>query len=141
MTRLAVACRKVGSADLRGQLGDLTVPLRAAMSVFASVSIPRAIAATRGIYPELDSLPFARRTSLVSLVYNRGASLTDSSAGNASRREMRDIQTQLANGDLDAVAAQLESMTRLWPTLPGLVQRRRDEALLWRSGFAGVGLE
>ena len=141
LTRLTAACRKMGTAALRDQLGDITVPLQAAMSVFASASVPRAITAALGIYPQLDSLPPARRTALVSLVYNRGASLTDSSARTESRREMRAIQALLANGEIDAVADQLESMARLWPTLPGLAQRRRDEAMLWRSGFGAVRLE
>lgn len=56
---------------------------------------------------------------------------------------MRNIRALLAAGDVDAVAAQFESMTRLWnpATENGLIQRRRDEAALWRSGFAALKLE
>ncbi len=53
---------------------------------------------------------------------------------------MRNIRDLLAAGDADAVAGELEAMTRLWTgkALPGLVQRRLDEAKLWRLGFAAL---
>jgi peptidoglycan hydrolase-like protein with peptidoglycan-binding domain len=141
--RLARLTGFAGSATLLTTVSDLVVPLFAAATVFAKRTLPRFYALTRSIYPNLDDLPPAGRTALVSLVYNRGARLEDRDAAQQERREMRAIRECLARGDLDAVADQFDSMTRLWDpaTLGGLVQRRRDEGTLWRSGFSAVGLE
>jgi GH24 family phage-related lysozyme (muramidase) len=55
---------------------------------------------------------------------------------------MRQIRDLLATGSFAALAEQLELMARLWDPdrLPGLIQRRRDEARLWRSGFEALQL-
>ncbi len=68
------------------------------------------------------------------------ARLQDRDPAVGDRREMRNIRDLLAAGDADAVAGELEAMTRLWTgkALPGLVQRRLDEAKLWRLGFAAL---
>jgi GH24 family phage-related lysozyme (muramidase) len=118
------------------------VPLFAAMTVFTSISLPRTIAETASIYPQLGQLTLPRRTALVSLVYNRGTSLVDRDAVSQNRREMRAIRDLLAAGDFEPVADQFDSMARLWdPGLPGLVRRRHDEATLWRAGFAALFLD
>jgi hypothetical protein len=41
------------------------------------------------------------------------------------------------------VAAQIESMARLWDPVRerGLIERRRAEATLWRLGFAALQLD
>jgi hypothetical protein len=82
------------------------------------------------------------RRFLVNLVYNRGPALVDTDPLKQNRREMRAIRDLLASGDAGKVADQLDAMARLWdPDLPGLVQRRHDEATLYRSGFTALGLE
>ncbi len=55
---------------------------------------------------------------------------------------MRQIQDLLATGNAEGVAEQLDLMSRLWDPdkLPGLIQRRHDEAQLWRSGFEALRL-
>ena len=142
LAQLLPALGKAGSSEMLARLRDLTVPLPAAIDAFISRSLPLFIDQTRGIYPQVDVLATEQRTALVSLVYNRGTRLTDSNPAVQDRREMRAIQQLLANGDLDAVPAQFESMTRLWDPakLAGLIQRRRDEATLWRSGFSALML-
>ncbi len=96
----------------------------------------------RKIYPQVDALSPARQTALVSLVYNRGARLTDKDPVAQDRREMRAIRDLLAANSVDAVAGEFESMTRLWDPqkVAGLIQRRRDEATLWRDGFSALQL-
>src|SRR5262245_49663588 len=135
-TRLIAACGSVGSDALVGTLRDIDVPLFAAMTVFTSNTLPETIKKTASIYPQVMDLSQPRRAALVSLVYNRGASLTDhGDPALQNRREMRAIRDLLAAGDVDAVADQFDSMARLWdPGLPGLVKRRHDEATMWRSG-------
>src|SRR5262249_36754774 len=134
ISRLAGVLGKPGSAGLLGRVRSLEVPLLDAVSVFVRRLLPQYLDQTRSIYPEVDDLTAARRTSLGSLVYKRGARLKDSSPKRQDRREMRKIQRLLAAGDLEAVADQLDSMTRLWDPakLPGLIKRRHDEARLWR---------
>ena len=142
---LAPACRKVGSRDMLASVKDVVIPLPVAISVFVKRSLAKYLQHTRGIYPEVDDsvLTPAQRTALVSLVYNRGTRLSDNNAALEERREMRTIQSLLAAGSFDAVADQLESMTRLWDPakLGGLIKRRRDEALLWRKGFTALQLD
>ena len=138
LARLSVVTQVVGSDARLGAVRDIDVPLTGAMSVFARRSLPAYLTDVRKIYPQVDALSPARQTALVSLVYNRGARLTDKDPAAQDRREMRAIRDLLAANDLDAVAGQFESMTRLWDPqkLGGLIQRRRDEATLWRAGFA-----
>ena len=140
VTQLAGVLGKEGTPDLLVPLAGVVVPLPAAMRVFATRSLPKYLAQTRSIYPQVDDpgLTPAQRTALVSLIYNRGTDL----AGDR-RLEMRAIRDLLAAGRNDEVAAQFESMTRLWnpETTGGLIRRRRSEAMLWRAGFAALHLE
>src|SRR5262249_42200500 len=122
-TRLAVACRIVGSDALVDTLHDIDVPLAAAMAVFSANMLPDAIQETARVYPQVVNLSPARKTALVSLILNRGTSLVDSDPVKENRREMRTIRDLLAAGNLEPVADQFDSMARLWPTLPGLVTR------------------
>jgi len=143
IAQLAGVVRQVGSDALLAQVSAVVVPLTVAMKVFTTSTLPRYLADTRRSFPQVDDLPPARRSALISLVYNRGAGLQDLSAQKQDRREMRNIRALLAAGELESVAAQFESMTRLWDpaTEKGVIQRRRDEAALWRSGFAALKLE
>ena len=136
---LTATTKKVGSKALLNACAGVDVPLPAAMRVFATRTLPEYVTATRNVYPQLDALPPARRTALVSLVYNRGASLKKDDR----RREMRNIRDRLAAGDVEGIDSEFDSMTRLWDeaTERGLIQRRRDEARLWRSGFSALQLD
>lgn len=143
LTRLSAVTRVEGSDGRLASVRDISVPLTTAMTVFARRSLPAYLARVRRIYPQVDDLSAPRQTSLVSLVYNRGAQLdSDDPRIHDARREMRTIRDLLAANDPDAVADQFESMTRLWDPqkLAGLVRRRRDEATLWRSGFTALQL-
>ena len=140
VAQLVPVLGKEGAPVLLGPLSAVVVPLKAAMHVFIQRTLPKHLARTKSIYPAVtsDALTPARRTALVSLVYNRGTDLEGD-----RRLEMRTIRDLLAAGRLDDVAAQFESMTRLWnPAVAGgLIKRRRAEATLWRSGFAALQLE
>jgi peptidoglycan hydrolase-like protein with peptidoglycan-binding domain len=144
LDRLAGCLGVVGTPALLTPLKDLQVPLNAAMSVFATRSLQQYLDQTRSIYPQIDALSEARRTALVSIVYNRGPRLTDKDSTRQDRLEMRKIRDLLSAGNVDAVADQIDAMARLWgpgPTpVPGLVERRHSEAALWRGGFAAVQL-
>lgn len=136
---LADAVGRPGSGELLIAVSEVEVPLQAAMAVLLERTLPSYVQQTRSIYEQFDALTPARRTALVSLVYNRGSSLLDRDPVRQERREMRRIRELLGNDDVDQVAAEFDSMARLW-TLPGLIQRRHDEARLWRAGFEALQL-
>ena len=140
--RLVPVLGVVGSQERLTSVSSVVVPLPAAVTVFATSSLRRCLDDTRRIYPQVDTLAPARRTALLSLVYNRGTRLTDKEP-REERREMRTIQELLSANRLDEIPTQFESMTRLWDPakLAGLIDRRRTEATLWRSGFAVLQLE
>lgn len=135
---LAPALGRRGSSVLLEGTRAHVVPLPAAVRVFLRASLPDHVAVTRRVYPSLDGLPAARRTALISLIFNRGGSLDG-----PRRTEMARIRDLLAARDPEPVAEQFESMTRLWnpASAAGLISRRRKEATLWRSGFGGLRLD
>jgi peptidoglycan hydrolase-like protein with peptidoglycan-binding domain len=138
ISRLAPVSGTRGSAELLASVRDVEVPLPHAVTVFLKRMLPEHVRKTRNAYPQLDSLPAARRTALISLVFNRGASFDG-----GRRREMKRIRELLDAGDTEAVPEQIESMIRLWNPQKegGVIARRRREATLWRSGFGGLQLE
>ena len=142
LMRLTMVLGKAGSHALADSVSDVDVPLDDAMAVFVAHTLPGTILSVHKMYPQSDTLPPARLTALVSLVYNRGTRLTDRDAAKQDRREMREIASLLAAENADAVADQLDAMSRLWDpqNQAGVVQRRHDEARLWRAGFVALQL-
>lgn len=138
---LATVVGKPGSVDRLARVSWVAVPLPDAMRVFVERSLPEYSSLTRSIYPQVDSISTHQRAALVSLVFNRGTRLTDNDPVREERREMRRIQSLLAAGRLDDIDEQFEEMARLWPSIPGLVERRRLEARLWRAGFSAVQMD
>lgn len=84
------------------------------------------------IYPQAVDLHPHCEGALLSLVINRGASLSSRD----SRREMREIQADLASGHPERVPGRLRSMKRLWEGkgLTGLLLRRDREAEFFERG-------
>lgn len=133
-----------GSKTRKNELNQMaiTIPLKAAWSVFIQDSMTRYYDKTEFIYPSLSRLPDLCRSVLVSLVFNRGNGLSGS-----SRKEMREIRDILEQADdldlhknkrkmiLTDVEDQIVSMKRLWDANSGLPDRRQAEANLWREGL------
>lgn len=121
----------------------IEVPFKWAWPVFIALTLPRFYQSTASIYPSLGKLPDLCRSVLVSLVFNRGASLSGS-----RRKELQEIQKILAAADKDnlsksrkktilqEVEDQILSMKRLWAPGSGLIKRRQAEANLWREGLS-----
>lgn len=137
VSRLSLVLARRGTAEKLALVSDIEIPLASAFAVFVGRTLPSTLYQTRAAYPQLDALPPARRTALVSLVYNRGPSLVDA-PGSDRRLEMRRIRELLDEERVDEVAEQLEAMARLWPDGGGLGDRRCREAILWRSGFEAL---
>lgn len=112
-------------------LSDVRVPFDLASDVFGVASLPQYRASARRAFGAtyFDTLPADAQGALVSVVYNRGASM----AGGA-RLEMRQIRDVcLPASDVGCIAAQIRAMCRLWigtSLEAGLCARRRDEARL-----------
>ena len=130
VARLVTVAGKTGAAaqQARAAVADVVVPFAAAKEVFYTATLPRYARDTRKAYPGVEKLPPDAQGALLSLVYNRGASLGPKD----SRREMRAIRPLVEAQDLPGIAAQIRAMKRLWDKakLPGLHTRRDREAEL-----------
>lgn len=124
---------KQGSKAKADKLSWIVVPWTTSWQVFIARSLPSYVNRTRRAFPGFDDLPGLCRSVLVSLVFNRGASFTDTS--NKNRLEMRNIRDHIAAGDLAAVADEILSMRRLWSNNTGLPARREREAKMWKQGL------
>jgi len=112
----------------------LTIPWAAAMAVFEDVTLPTWYLRTLRIYPQAEELPGDCTAALVSLVFNRGPSLTGE-----RRREMCNIQALLKTRNFKEIPNQFREMVRLWPNSNGLRRRREEEADLFESGLVPAG--
>jgi GH24 family phage-related lysozyme (muramidase) len=123
--------------------GQIHIPIEAADFVLRETSIPQAILETHSAFPGFDSLPVDAQGSLVSLVYNRGTSFgIEGEPSWDTRREMRAVRDAVAKGDLQEIAKQIRSMSRLWEGkgLDGLLTRREEEAKLVEASIPVVGI-
>lgn len=134
---LAKACGLKGEAgrSAASWVRAAVIPLDAALAVFAAISLPAYAEETDATFPGAADLPPLCRGALVSLVYNRGSAMHDSSPDDR-RREMREIRDAIAGGQPELVPAYLREMKRLWTN--GLVQRREREARLFEQGLAAT---
>lgn len=103
-----------------------------ANAVFAERTLPAYAADTARALSNCDALSGDSFGALVSLVYNRGAGFTK--IGDRYT-EMRAIKSHMTAKAFTAVPGDIVAMQRLWPAVPGLQKRRRDEAALFRSGL------
>ncbi|HEV2806676.1 MAG TPA: hypothetical protein VGW57_17255 [Chthoniobacterales bacterium] len=116
------------AADFR----DIKIKRADAEQIFKERTLPLYSKRTEDAFPGLDQLPEKVQGALVSLVFNRGASMTGE-----SRREMRAVKDAVAAGDLQEIANQIRAMKRLWEGkgLDGLLRRRDAEADLVESAI------
>lgn len=149
LARLRVAIGRTGQAAARlaPEFRDILITPSAALAVFARATLPKWESITRKTFPGAELLPPAAFGALVSLVFNRGPSLTGE-----RRREMRRINDALEAWSklapfaqhagqrplLLSIAAQIRSMKRLWigRGLDGLLHRREAEARMVETAVA-----
>ncbi len=129
--RLATAAGITGplARDQARQLADITVEYGLARQVFDQTSVVIHHRIARRVFrpQHFDALPCNARGALVSLVFNRGGSLTGE-----RRREMRHIRDVcLPAQDVQCIATQIRAMTRIWIGTDierGMRNRRHAEA-------------
>ena len=105
----------------------ISVSWQQAQSIFEKTTWPKFAKLAERTFPSLDQLCDDAYGALVSLVFNRGGSLSGE-----SRSEMREIKNIVPQKDYSGIAKQLRSMKRLWANknMDGLVRRREAEAKL-----------
>lgn len=128
--RLAAVCGIKGSAakPAAARVKDIVIPWGMALEVFEVVTIPKFASHTRHAFPGSEKLHPDAFGGLLSLVFNRGASLIG-----PSRAEMRGIAGLVGRKNYRAIAEQIRAMKRLWPGVRGLLRRREAEAALIES--------
>lgn len=110
----------------------ILVPWSDAETLFVRNTMPRFGKLTAAAFPGITATHGHVQGAMLSIVFNRGSSLTGS-----SRAEMRNIRTHLAAGRVRSIPAEIRGMKRLWvgKGLPGLLRRRDAEARLIESSF------
>lgn len=105
----------------------ITVPWTTAESLFVSNTMPRFGRMTDTAFPGINKTHGHVQGAMLSIVFNRGASMSGD-----GRREMRQIRTLIAAGNVRGIPPQVRSMKRLWygKGLDGLIRRREAEAKL-----------
>ncbi len=123
--KTAIDLKGIPAKNKAAQLHDINIDRDDALTVFTDSTVPSYEAQTRAAFPGFDNLPTDAQGALVSLVFNRGASMSGD-----RRIEMRAIRDAVANGDLQEIANQLRTMKRLWvgKNMAGLLRRRDAEA-------------
>lgn len=131
-------CGAAGMTGARAQVethklrNAVSVSWTAAMAVFQNHDIPKWEGLVEKALPNTELLSSDSFGSLVSLAYNRGASFA---ADGDRYREMRDIHQNMVGKTFAAIPGNIRSMVRLWPNVPGLQSRRRQEADLFQKGL------
>jgi GH24 family phage-related lysozyme (muramidase) len=109
---------------------DIEIDWESASVVFKKETLPRFINETLKAFPNADSLHPDAFGALVSIVFNRGASVSGS-----SRAEMANIRALIPSKNYKKIAQEIRNMKRLWvgKGLDGLLKRRDEEASLVES--------
>lgn len=131
--RLLTAIGKKGDnarAIVHG-LADITITKDKALDM-AMVLKQRYCQKVVDAYPQAINLPPDSAGAMLSLIYNRGPSLALPKPNDPidSRREMREIRDDFAQGNEIKIPSRLRSMKRLWSNQRGLIRRREGEAQL-----------
>jgi len=132
----------LGRTDARDALPSVQsveVPWAPALSQFAAF-LPYPTKETEDAFPNCDDLNDDSFGALVSLVYNRGSSMSPNSE---RRREMREIRDLMRNKEFAPIPGKIRQMKRIWtdPGSRGLVLRRELEAVLFEDGLANQATE
>jgi len=106
---------------------NITVTWDQALEIFNTLTWPKFANLAERTFPGLDQLCDNAYGALVSLIFNRGTSLSG-----PSRAEMRNIKNLVPLKDYKGIAEELRSMKRIWEGkgLDGLLARRDAEAAL-----------
>lgn len=113
-------------------LQDIIIVWNTALNEFNTQEVPNYYQTALRVFPGLDNLSINAQSSVLSVTYNRGFSMIG-----ASRVDMRNLRTAVANGDYKAMSAAIlhmnVTMASSWKSegiYAGMVVRRKAEATL-----------
>lgn len=115
------------AAEMASSFRWINITKEQARPVFDNRTVPHYEAETDAAFPGYQLLPDLAKGALVSLVFNRGSSMTG-----PRRAEMRAVRDAVRRQDLEEIADQIRAMKHLWAGqgLDGLLVRRDAEASL-----------
>lgn len=124
-----VGVKGYNAKELARRLKDIVIPWDLALKVFMNKTVSKFYNLSRNTFINFDKLPDNAKGGIVSLVFNRGASLEGD-----RRREMkaiRDIMARAENFDqktLSQISDQIRRMKRIWigGSIEKGMSRRRD---------------
>jgi len=111
----------------------VSIPFAPAIAVHRNKVLPRWIGIVEDALPNSSLLPSDSLGALVSLTYNRGASVRKDGDRFTEMRAIFDHMNRRAFG---RIPGELRAMARLWPDVRGLQIRREREARLFERGLA-----
>lgn len=144
IARLSTTCGVTGpaAAKLIAGVRPVRIGWTDAYRQFSTTCLPRYTAEVLRVLPNAKLLSQDCLGALVSLVYNRGPSFR---LVGDRYTEMNDIRLYMVRKEFDKIPERLSHMGRLWrghadpaKNLPGLVARRKLEALLFQRGLASI---
>lgn len=108
----------------------ITVSWDKALEIFQKLTWPKFTKLAEKTFPGLADLHPDAYGAIVSLVFNRGTSLSGE-----KRKEMANIKTLIPKKDYNKIAKEFRNMKRIWigKGLDGLLERREAEAKLVES--------
>jgi hypothetical protein len=115
--------KKLAALAESNKMQDIIIPIDNAIKQWYEKVLPVFAKKTAGIYPNIVNLHPYEQTCLISLVFNRGASLDGD-----RRKEMKDLIAATNLDDDKAMGKLFRDMKRLWPDTRGLQIRRDLEA-------------
>lgn len=129
--------------ELANRLKDIIIPWDLAVKVFMNKTVKKFYDLTKNTFPNFENLPEDAKGGLVSLVFNRGASLEGD-----RRKEMKAIKDIMAKNQsfdkkiLFQIAEQIRKMKRIWvggSIEKGMSRRRDAEADLIQNSISDTG--
>ncbi|WP_429170494.1 hypothetical protein [Ensifer sp. LBL] len=128
----AVGKKGVNARNILQNYSDIEVKWDSALQQFDGF-VPYIVSETENAFPNTSFLNEDCLGALVSLVYNRGSLIN----GSDRRKEMLNIRNHMASKSFGNIPAEIRDMRRLWQGkgLPGLLERRELEALLFERGL------
>lgn len=129
---------------IKPQTSSLKIPYEVAFEVFTKSTLPRFCKEAKESFPNIENLNPLAQAVIVSVVFNRGNGLVDTSTNaqkEGRRKEMRNLIKAIEKVDYNSIAKEIEAMKRLWDGVPdfdgdvevkmqGLIDRRIAEAKL-----------
>lgn len=134
ITRACGLKGELAEAFVRAYGQSVMITWDQAITEFRYREIPKWIKRVALVLPHCELLSPDSFGALVSLSYNRGTGgYNDPHPRDA---EMQAIKQHMATQNFSRIPADILSMRRLWPTVPGLQNRREHEAALFQKGLA-----